>query len=238
MKNILLFTALLCSMNAFAEETKSEIKNEAEAGIVLTSGNTETNTISFKDKTTYFWGQNRLTFNPFFLKSSNFGVEQAYNWNLGLRYERDLSEHFGVFLGQLVQSDKYQGINQRYATDIGGKYSFEKTDQLNWFVELGYRFTRENYTTGDAKNLNFLRLYHDIQKSWTKNYSVRWWVEYLPNITRWKGYQLNTEASISAVLTDIFSLKSAYLIRFYNEPPAGIAHTTDTTFTTALVAKF
>jgi putative salt-induced outer membrane protein len=237
MNHIILISLVLLTVSAQAEEAKQGIGSEAEAGVVLTTGNTQTSTISFKDVSTYKLDKNNFLFNANFLTASNRGSEQAYQWGLGVRYERDLNDRFGVFVGQLLQSDKYQNINQRYATDIGGKYTFEKTEQLSWFAEFGYRFTRENYPYG-FKNINFLRAYHEVSKSWTKNYTVKWWFEYLPNLTQWKAYQFNSELSISTVLSDLFSLKSAYLFRYYNEPPIGVSQKTDTTFTTSLVAKF
>jgi putative salt-induced outer membrane protein len=237
MKNILILSVLFLSAVAHAEDVPPGLKSEAEAGVVLTSGNTETSTVSAKEATKYTWGKNNFSFDANFLTSSNRGNQQAYQWGLGVRYERELNAAFGVFLGQLLQSDKYQNIDQRYATDVGGKYTFDKYEGFNWFAEFGYRFTRENYPYG-FKNINFLRAYNEVEKSWTKTFSVKWWIEYLPNLSQWKAYQLNSELSISTVLTDIFSLKSAYLVRYYNEPPVGITQTTDTTFTTSLVAKF
>ena len=228
---------LLIATRAQALDKKAGWQTDAEAGVVLTTGNTQTNTISLKDATAYGWLQNNLIFSGNFLNSSDHGIEQAYQWGLGLRYERDLNDRLGVFLGELLQSDKYQSIQQRYATDVGGKYTIENVNGLHWFVEGGYRFTRENYTYGTSNNINFVRLYNEIEKAWTKTFSAKWWVEYLPNLSHWAGYQFNTEVSISTVLTDIFSLKSAYLLRYYNTPP-GVAEKTDTTFTTSLVAKF
>lgn len=237
MKIILALSLALCAFNAHAEEKKLGFKTEGEAGIVLTSGNTETSTVSVKDTNEYVWTEDKVAFNANFLKSSNRGIEQAYQWGLGVRYERKLNDGFSIFLGQLLQSDKYQNINQRYGTDVGGKYTFQKTDTFNWFSEFGYRFTRENYPYG-FKNINFLRAYHEVENAWNKNFSVKWWFEYLPNLTVWKAYQFNSELSISTVLTDIFSLKTGYLVRYYNEPPVGVAQKTDTTFTTSIVAKF
>ncbi len=236
---ILLSVCLLTGLNssANADEKKQGFSNEAQAGVVLTAGNTETSTIAFRDALTYTIDKNNFLFNANYLTSSNRGVQQAFQWGLGGRYERDLDSTFGVFLGQLLQSDKFQNINQRYATDAGGRKTLQKSENISWFFEFGYRFTRENYPNGFA-NLNFLRVYHEIEKTWNKGLSGKWWIEYLPNLTNFQGYQFNTEFSISTVLTDIFSLKSAYLVRYNNDPPKGVTQKADSTFTTSLVAKF
>jgi putative salt-induced outer membrane protein YdiY len=212
-------------------------KNDSELGVVITGGNSQTSTSNLKQANSYEWSKNVVKFSGNFLDASNKGTQQAYQWGLGVRYERDLTAKFAVFAGETLESDKYQNIEQRYSTDIGGKYLIEKTSDFTWNSELGYRFARENYPYG-FKNINFIRLYSEAEKFWTKTFSTQLWAEYLPNITQWEGYQFNTELSASAVITSIFSLKTGYQLRYYNAPPIGVAYKTDTVFTTALVAKF
>jgi putative salt-induced outer membrane protein len=242
MKNILFITmmigsAVLATKAVAADEQKQGLSNESAVGIVITSGNTSTSTIRVAQKNSWIEAKNVYKFEASYLRTSNNDMEQALQWGLGVRYERELSDKFNVFLGETLNSDKYQGINQRYNTDIGTKYYFENTETMTWFAEGGYRFTRENYPYG-FKNLNFLRLYNEIERTFRKGLNGKWWIEYLPNLTQWKAYQLNSEVSLAVSLTEVFALKSAYQIRFYNEPPAGILKTTDTTFTTSLIAKF
>jgi putative salt-induced outer membrane protein len=78
----------------------------------------------------------------------------------------------------------------------------------------------------------------ELMRAWTKTFSTKYWVEFLPNLSDSAGYRLNTELSGNAALSEIFSIKLGYLIRYNNTPPAGAAKQTDSTFTTALVAKF
>lgn len=234
MKNILFFSLFLCA-SAIADERT--IKNESEAGIVITGGNTEISTLSFKQATTISNAPNSILFNARYLRSSNAGIEQALQWGLGLRFERSLTDRFSLFLGQLVESNLYQNILQRYATDIGGKYFFNKVEKdIVWFAEAGYRFTRENYLSS-FKNLNFMRLYTEVEKYFAESMSGKLWIEYLPNITAWKAYQLNAHLSLNTAISSIFSLKNGFEIRYNNEPPSG-KQTSDRIFTTSLVAKF
>jgi len=63
-------------------------------------------------------------------------------------------------------------------------------------------------------------------------------LEYLPNLSEKNDYQVNTELSLAAALTSVFSLKTGYQVRFDNVPAKGVAFKTDKVLTTALVAKF
>ncbi len=233
---LFVFLLLLSSgQNAFAIDG---LKNESEVGVVLTSGNNEVSTISGKQASTYVSGLDTYSFTGRYLTSSNSGVQQALQWGLGLKYDRGLADDFSVFLGQILESNIFQNINQRYATDLGGKVIFYNAEkEFTWFAEGGYRFTRENYPFG-FKNLNFLRIYTAAERFWNPNFSGKLGVEYLPNLSLWKAYQLNASASINAAVNSVFSVKTGFDFRYNNEPPAGARSNSDRIFTTALVAKF
>ena len=119
-------------------------KNESEVGLVMTSGNTDAKTTNAKEVTSYEFNKNTFKNTAAFFRSKNSGVESANAWSFGIRYERALSERFSIYIGQSLDADKFQNIRQRYNSDIGGKYMIRKTDQLDWFTEAGYRFTKEN----------------------------------------------------------------------------------------------
>lgn len=234
---VILIWLMMFASTAFAEDARS-FKNESEAGIVITGGNTEVSTLNFKEGSTYTAGIDSLTFNARYLRSANEGVEQALQWGLGLKYNHQFTEMFGVFLGQLVESNIYQKIYQRYATDIGAKRYFVKNEnELIWFAEAGYRYTRENYLVS-FKNINFLRIYTEVEKYFTKTNSFKIWLEYLPNISVWKAYQFNGNISLNSALSDVFSVKTGFELRYNNDAPAGVKSPSDRIFTTALVAKF
>ncbi|RYZ85117.1 MAG: DUF481 domain-containing protein [Proteobacteria bacterium] len=234
MKRLLVALMPLLIASAWAEDG---LKNESELGYVLTSGNTKVSTLTVKEKSAYTLGLNTIAFTGSYLTSKNQGVTSAKNWNLGLRLERALSERFSIFIGQAVLGDRFQQIKQRYNSDLGGKYFIMKEDTLNWFAELGYRFTKENATVM-SRNFHYIRAYTEIEKKWNESVSTKYWIEYLPNFTESEDYLINTELSLNAMLNSVFSVKTGYLVRFDGQPAAGVPEKTDTVFTTALVAKF
>lgn len=238
-KSLLIIVFALFATYSFAEEAvvERQLKNESELGYVMTGGNTEVTTLTAKQLSTYSYGSNMLAFNARYLSSANKGAEQALQWGLGLKYERLLTEKFGFFIGPLVESNLYQGIFQRYATDVGAKqYIHKKDKEIIWFFEGGYRYTRENYLA-TFKNINFMRLYTELENYWSASVSLKFWFEYLPNITTWKAYQMNTSIALNTALSSLFSLKTGYELRHNNEPPAGKTYN-DSIFTTSIIAKF
>lgn len=234
MKKLLVILVLAGSFSAFAEDG---LKNESELGVIVASGNSKIQAMNAKQSSIYGFSGNVLKGTAGYLRSKTNGVENANAWNLGLRYERALTESFNIFVAQSVDGDKFQKIRQRYNTDVGGKYSLVKTDDLAWFAEAGYRYTKEN-RTDDRRNYSSLRAYTEAEKKWSATVSTKYWLEYLPNLSESDDYQLNTELSLNAALSSIFSVKTAYLVKFDNEPATGVSYKSDRLFTTALVAKF
>jgi len=226
----------LFAAGAFAAD---EFKNDSEAGVVITSGNTKTQSWHLKDGSQYVFDANTMRFDGDYLSARQNGIESAETWSAGLRYERQLEEMLSGFVSQSVEGDKFSGFLQRYNSDLGAKYFLKKKDKdLILFVEGGYRFTHEHDTDGDLHDYQKGRAYVEAEKYWAAATSTKIWIEYLPNFTFARGWLLNGEASVSSAIGSIFSVKSAYLVKYNNSPPSPTAVPTDTTFTTSLVAKF
>jgi putative salt-induced outer membrane protein len=223
---------------AQAEETKSPYTNESQAAIVQTSGNSETESYSLKQLSTYVKDKDTYKATASYLKTATNSTETALKWDAGLRYERALSELWSAFAGHQVESDKYAGYWQRYNTDVGGKYIITKTDKLESLAEAGYRYTHENNAGDATTHYNSIRTYIEGVYKINETNSAKLFVEYLPNIDEADDYQVNTEASLSSAINTMFSLKVAYLLKYDNVPAATATERTDKTLTTALVAKF
>lgn len=225
---------LLSSLTAYAAEP---FTGEAEAGVIIISGNNDSESYNGKAKAVYTQEKNVYTAYGRYLKTTANGTESARNWEAGVRYERELTDYFGVFVGQKAESDIYNGYIQRDSTDAGLKYSIIKSDEMNWFWEAGYRYTKTHPTTGTDTHDNFGRLYTEYNQAIDKTLSFKYWAEYLPNFTDNDAWLGNTEASLNVMLNSVFSLKLAYLLQYQNVPPASGKYTTTTT-TMNLVAKF
>ncbi len=233
MKKWLLLPLVLFSTESFAQFT-----NESELGVASANGNTKTQTFTFKQLNDYKWERNVLGLRSRYLNASANGVETARFFMLGMKYELEVSNRFGFFIGETLEKDKFANIDRRLITDAGGKYRFIDTDSTKFFSELGYRYMDEQRLDETSAYSNYGRFYTEWSNNWNTNFSTKYWVEYLPNFTVDTDWQLNTELSLTAILNSVFSLKSGVLVRYDHAPAPGIVYKTDTLFTTSLVAKF
>ena len=237
MNKLVHMTAILILCSALSAHAEEPFAGEAEAGAIVVSGNNSSESYNAKAKGIYTHEQNIYTAFGRYLKTNSNGLESARNWEAGLRYERELTEYLGLFVGQKAESDIYNGYIQRDSTDAGLKYSIVKTDELNWFFETGYRYQKTQPVTGERSHDNLGRLYTEYNQVLNETLSLKYWAEYLPNFTVTDAYLANTEGSLNIMLNSVFSLKLAYLLQYQNVPASGGKYTTTTT-TMNLVAKF
>jgi putative salt-induced outer membrane protein YdiY len=250
--------ALILGLSTFAhgnEEIKG-LKNESSLGYVITGGNSQSETTNFAQKLSYEWTKDILKFNSHYIQTS--GVDQstdrnnvtAENWSATLRFEKIINpKRFNAYVSYGWYGDRFQGVREGQATDIGGKYYFYKQKALSLHTELGYRYTRELLTTEPTSPVgvgnsimpeyHYFRTLWQVDYSYSKTFAVGAWVEFLPSVTNFtQDQRINYSPYMTSVLTDIFSLKVAYEARY--RFPAAVAgnQLTDFTFTTSILAKF
>ncbi len=228
---------ILIPVAAWSEASKPGFHNESEAGVVITGGNASSESLLFKELATQRWERDAIRFDGRYLRTSSRGLESAKNWLLGGRYERALSEALGIYAGQSLESDEFAGFLQRYNSDVGGQYAIVREEALRVLVEGGYRYVIENRRAGQV-NQSLLRLFGEATRDWTRAFSTRASLEYLPNLTIESDYQLNLDLSASAAINEIFALKTGYTLKYRRIPVAPAVERSDTQFTTSIVAKF
>ncbi len=240
---LLNFLMLALCLVLFPAFSHAELQNTTEAGILVTHGNTRTQNYSAKHKSELKIDKNIYAFSGNFIQSKQSGVENADSWQLSLRYERELSELFSGFASQQVESDIFAGILQRYNTDFGAKrFIVKQPKDIFLIAEAGYRFSREHSVSEGTQYFHKGRAYLEIEKFWHETVSTKFWIEYIPNFTLPNNWLMNSEASLNVAINPTLSLKSGYYLRYNNSPPVSTLTPTptrtDSTFTTALTAKY
>lgn len=234
MKIIIASLLALTSTSSFASWT-----NESELGVLIANGNSDSESYTAKETAGNKLDEfNSLKFSGRYLQTKTKSIENARFWSMGLRYDRALTDRLGLYIGQMVESDKYAGYNQKYNSDLGARYSLIKESKFTWDIEAGYRYTLEKILSGFEKKMHYGRGYTEANKLWSETFSSKLWFEYLPNFTVGTDYQMNSELSVSAAINSVFAVKTGYLLRYDNLPSQGAVAKTDTLFTTSLVAKF
>ena len=252
-KRLLIFVIFATTSAQAADDA---FKGESEASAIVVSGNLNSQTVGAKTKNTWAFTENdsAIAFGSYIdgkseLVDSTGKVIDALSksWTAGIRYERVITkDQFSAFIQHMAEADPYNGIFvQRNSTDIGAKYSIIKSETLNWFAELGYRYSDifkgrrvvNNVAKEDTYSTNYIRGYTEVNDKFNANVSGKLSFEYLQDTKESDQSLWNAEASLSVVMTSMFSLKTAYLNKHNQGTPSPEKKDT-ATWTTALVANY
>ncbi len=239
MKKTILALCLFSASTLFAAEPPPAFANETELSAVKVSGNTKSETTSAKERLEFNQDVNKEVITGRYVNSKTGTTDIGKAWDASIRYERSLSDMWSLFAQQTAESDLFAGYVQRDSTDLGAKYFVLKTVENSLLVEAGARYSRTNYFTNTPKDENTsARIYGEYSGKFNESTGGKFWVEYLPNSKDSDAYLVNYEPSVSVMMNQVFSLKIAYLVKYHNKTVTSSESKEDTTFTTAIVAKF
>lgn len=217
----------------------AEYSNESELAYVQTGGNSEVQTTNAKTSNIYKWDLDQIKFGGHYLYGQSDEDVTARNWDVNFKYERTLSEHISVTVGEIIEGNRFTDVKARYNSDAGLKYYYVKTDPKKVFTELSFRYAIEDrYAPAGNTYDNKARFYNEIDHHVSETVRYKLWLEYVPNFTEPDDYLINGEASVTSILTSTFSLKVSYAGMYDNRPVSSELKNYDYNTTTAFVIKF
>lgn len=231
--SIILILSLLLSFT-----TQAKFENQSELSVLLTSGNTDVNLYNFKTTSSFTLEKYSFEFGGHFTEGENNGVSNAKDWDINAKVSRKLGKKFKVFYSTKYEHNFFAGIAYRFNNDLGTSFYFLETEKTKLKAEAGYRLVEQKLIEGPVENtFSQGRLYTEVSKQQTKDFFVKFWVEYLPNFTESDDWQLNAEPSLNFAMSSLLSLKLGYLYRYDNVVPTGLKKY-DTQYSTTFIAKF
>lgn len=230
---------VLLSLFAMGSNVFAQFKSTSEGSSIVTGGNTDLKTYLLKTENKWTRDKNVFSLNGLYTYGESDDVRSAERWHIGLRYDRILNERLNVFLGELIEANRFAGFSRRFNTDAGVKIKFVKTEKTESFAEVGLRYTiekRRDESLADLKDTKG-RAYYEIKRKFSDSMNGRFWIEFLPNFSNSDDYLINFEPSLSVAMNQNFSLKFAFLWNYDNEPAPGNGKH-DYAYTTGIIANF
>lgn len=228
-----------------------EFTHESQFSLVQASGNTNFETYNFALENSWKKEMTEISIGGHYTLGSSqvdedgekVKKETARNWDIHTKVTREISEFIAGFLKVKIEGDKFAGLSQRDNYDLGGKYTFIKNDKNNIFLELGLRYAKERIISEDENGRDIFydqkgRVYLESNSQKSKEISYKVGLEYIPNFSRSRDYQIIFGPSLGVALSDIFSLKIAYQASYDNQPAVVGNRYLDSSTSTTLIAKF
>lgn len=221
------------------EAPKKALSDEAELSFVDTSGNTDTTTFAFRNTLKYRFTEAVLgTWKLGALYGKEKGVKSAERYGTELRLDYLFTERVYTFAYGGWFKDPFAGIDARYYGGIGAGYKFLTGPVHTLAGELGLTYTSEEYTDGTDEGYLGGRAFAEYRYAITEKNRFTQSVEFLYDFDDSDNYQGNSETAVVATLTDLFSLKASYVVRYSNRPVPATLDDTDTTLSMALLFTY
>lgn len=236
--SILSISSILLT-DVYAEEEERKWTDEAELSFVDTSGNTEVTTFSAKNTLKYAFTK-RLdgTWMLAALYGETDGTRDAENYASEWRLDYGLTKRLYSFAAAGWYKDQFSGIDARYYVGPGMGYKLLTGPGHFLSAEAGLNYTKEEYTDDTKDEYLTGRTFAKYQYAFTKRNRFSQSLEFLYNFEYSDRYKLNSETAVISSLTDLFSLKTSYVVKYNNEPVPATLDKTDTILSAALVVSF
>ena len=209
---------LFISLNSYAQ-----FKSDDEVNLVSTGGNTDLKSYNIGSKNQYKVDKSIYFLSAKYTYGESFNVRSVEAWNIDLKFERKLKETLGIYIGQNMESDRFSGISRSYNSDLGLNYTLLHSERKKIDLQAGYRYTIEKAVDESLAKLKDSKGRINVNSEFliSEKNKVELNIEYLPNFTNSEDYLINFEPSLSASLSNIFSLKVGYVWKYDNEPIPG-----------------
>lgn len=235
------------------------------AGGMLSTGNTQTQALTLNGTMELRRGVNGFGAGLLgnYGRSGLAGQESqttAENFQARVRYDRYLTERFGVFLMLTERYDRFQGLASRTNVDPGVKYIFWLRDKSAFWGELGYDFMHDIRTGSGRRQLDddgnkrtdvplldktlddhSVRAFLGFRHAFNKEVTFSTGLEYLQSLVKTdlasQNSRVNFDATLAAKLYGGIAAGIAFTARYDRNPLPGRARL-DTATTLSLIYAF
>jgi len=239
----LCLTILLIStaaINAGDEQDQAAWKMRIELSYVITSGNTDTQSLSGKLGAEKQGELYRHILKGNLLRAEDRGVETANKWLLEGRSERVLKERLFAFLTASHLQDKFSGYDYRMGAGPGLGYDFIKTKEHELKGLISVLHSRDKFSEPDKGSESYISGKAAMYYIWNilENLRFKENADYLVSFEDIDAYFINSETALEVRVNGNISFGVTYSIAYHNKPPLPEIERTDTTFLTSLIIDF
>lgn len=149
------------------QELAVQVTGNANVGVTVTSGNSETQNLLFDGRMVTRTKRNRYTLSGEFIEEESDDVVIKQNWTALVKYDHFVSEQWFWFNSATFESDEFADLELRSALAAGLGYQFFETDNRSLSVEVGPSYIDENFETAPDESF--------FGSRWALNFDQKIW---------------------------------------------------------------
>lgn len=211
-------------------KTDGQWRSLLTAGASLSSGNSDSTTVTLSGEAVKATTSDKLTLNgrALYVKNDDSKSEQRYSF--GSHYQRDLNDRIFGF-GQFdALRDEPANLSSRLSAGGGLGYHVIRADDVTFDVSGGLGYTTERYVTPEIHdgiersryNNTELLIAEESTHKFSPTTTFRQKLSVLPNLRNSDKYRATFDTGLSVAMTQRLSLTATVSYRYDNDPGPGL----------------
>lgn len=240
---IALAAAVLTPCARAEDAPKRAWTNSAELGLVMTTGNAQSNNLAVGDKFGYRWATAELTVEAAAVRVetttrlftntdgaltvAEVDTTTTESFTLGGKYRHDISDRLFWYARAGWHRNRPTGIDARSAGGGGIGYRFLKDDRQVLQGEIGAEYTNEQLVDvqpdgSDSRSFASARAFLGYERKLGAASKLTGELEVFENLEDSDDLRARALVAVSASITDRVALKAGYTV-LYDKQPATVA---------------
>jgi putative salt-induced outer membrane protein YdiY len=238
---LLLVSAVLLPATRAEEEAETGWSDTAEVGLVATQGNSESTSLSFKNKLERKWDRSKLAINAGGLRvesevGSRYAVEDAggnifvvdpdtevtaENYYLNGRYGQKVSDRFFWFTGASWERNEFAGFDDRWVAEGGVGHIWYDREDLKFATGYSLTVTKQDDIVEEAgvdDTFAGYRFSWSYENRFSENTTFGSELKLDGNVddsSRWRG---DMDNGLAVAMNERVALKVGVRLMYENEP--------------------
>lgn len=226
-----------------AQEVELGWSGNADFGLTLTRGNSETTNLSLGTSVQRRLTAQKWSLNGALVRATTDGEETANRGDLRLQYDYFPNERFFLFARAAGGFNRPAGIDLRLSPGGGVGYELLASQRATLNVEIGGTWIRDEFLDGSVQDDLFLSLSQALTWSVSETTDVEESFLFEPNSAELEDYHLTAAIAVSTMITGALGLKVTVRDEFdsepFVEPGTGVQREkNDLTLVTGVTLKF
>ena len=212
-------------------------ERKAELSLVATGGNTDTQSLGLGASVVFRPGKWTTEARTAFIRSETNDIQTAKSLVADLRESRALTTRVEVFGRYGYLADEFAGIDHRSTIDGGLGYKALLGPVHTLRLDAGLGYSSENRLVGEDQSFALANFGTAYKWQISKTADLTDSAIFTASLDDGDAWRFGNGFALTALLSQVFSLKLSHDVKVNNSPVAGFEKT-DRLTSVALVAKF
>lgn len=193
----------------------------ADFGFTLTSGNSETTTLSFGARATRDFVRQRLSFSASYLRTTEEGEEVANRGELASSYRYFPNARFYLTARGAGSFNEPAGLDLRLSPGAAAGYVLAEGESFQLTTEAGASWIRDAFIDGTRTTSFYYALAESFSLRLSETTTLEQELRYNPRASDLSDYLLHGEATLTTQITDALGLRLTLIDDFDATPFQG-----------------